>query len=64
MTREEAAHDRLEEENRRRGIPFRQTINKVIRNGLAGPRHRSREKRFAVQPNALRLREGLSYDNV
>lgn len=54
----------LEEEMRRTGAAsFKETVNRVLRAGLAASRQPER-KPFQVTPFALGLPPGLSYDNV
>ena len=54
---------RLKEESRRRGMPFRQTLNDVLRSGLiSGPPQTPRH--LSIGPKNMRLRPGLNYDSV
>lgn len=53
----------LEKETRRSGASFKETVNRLLRLGLAASRRPPR-KRFVVQPWNMGLPQGLSYDNV
>ena len=65
LTLEDEVARRLDEEMHRHGESFKQTVNRILKMGLAvatpqGPR----PEPFQVQAFDLGLREGLSYDNI
>ena len=62
MTLDEDVFERLKQETRARGVPFRQTINDVLRSGLLASPPTVPE--FRVEAKGMGLREGLSYDSV
>jgi hypothetical protein len=53
----------VEQEMRRSGASFKETINGLLRLGLMAGKQSS-TKRFTVSPRRLGLPPGLSYDNV
>ncbi len=53
----------LERERRQTHESLKQTVNRVLRAGLAAPKKANR-KRFVVTPIRLELPPGLSFDNV
>ncbi|HEX8818252.1 MAG TPA: hypothetical protein VF753_22370 [Terriglobales bacterium] len=53
----------LEQESRRSGSSFKQTVNHFLRLGLIAAKRPAR-KPFVVTPRKLGLPPGLSYDNV
>lgn len=53
----------IEREVRRTGASFKETVNSLLRLGLATSRQPNR-KAFVVHPRRLGLPAGLSYDNV
>ncbi len=60
VTLDEDVYERLKEESRRRGVPFRQTLNEMVRRGFAAAGKPKRRTRFVVKVKDL----GLSYDNI
>lgn len=64
VTLDEDVHERLKQESRARGVPFRQALNDVIRAGLLAGERPARRKRFKVKSKPLGLRPGLSYDKT
>jgi len=55
---------KLDEEARRRGAPFRETVNTVLRRGLNPPRRPAGSERFKVEGRLLRARPGITFDNI
>lgn len=53
----------LNKEVRRSGASFKETVNQLLRLGLAASNQKS-VKPFLVTPRAMGLPPGLSYDNV
>ena len=53
----------IDREVRRNGTSFKETVNSLLRLGLAASRQASPEA-FVVRPRRLGLPAGLSYDNV
>jgi len=64
VTLDEDVYERLKEESRRRGVPFRQTLNEMVRRGFAAAGKPKRRTRFVAKAKDLGLRPGLSYDNT
>jgi hypothetical protein len=64
VTLDEDVLERLKQESRSRGVPFRQAINDVLRSGLLAS-HATREvSPFRVDARPMGTRPGLSYDSV
>lgn len=57
--------ERLQAESRLREDTFRETLNNVIRDGLAvAAQRRGSATTFRVKPRAMGLKPGLSYDSI
>ena len=54
----------LEHEVRRAGVPFKTTVNRILRLGLLAASQSQRPKPFIVTPAELPLPPGMSFDNV
>lgn len=63
MTLEEDVLLKLKDEMGRTGFGFKETVNRVLRDGLA-LRSRPPRRPFVVQPRRLGLRPGVNVDNV
>jgi hypothetical protein len=55
--------ERLKEEARSRGVPFRQALNDVLRSSLLATRQSS-QAHFRIEPKHMGTRPGLNYDSV
>jgi hypothetical protein len=64
LTLDEDVRAHLEQEMRRSGKSFKETVNEVIRIGLTVKQRPQPLKPFKVRAKALGLRPGLSYDNI
>ncbi len=64
ITLDEDVRAHLEQEMRRSGKSFKETVNEVIRIGLTVKQRPQPLKPFKVRAKALGLRPGLSYDNI
>ena len=64
VTLDEDVHERLKEESRKRGAPFRQTLNDVLRTGLLASRQQPPGRRFVIKPRRMGVRPGISYDSI
>ena len=61
-TLEKDVYDRVKDLSKMQGKPFKETLNELLRIGLIerdGP-----VKPLPIQPFAMGLKEGLSYDSV
>ena len=56
--------ERVRDESRKRGSPFRDTLNELLRIGLSQAENFAGRESFRVNPAPVGLREGLSYDDV
>lgn len=54
----------LQQEVRRTGDSFKETVNRVLEQGLQAARKPVKPKSFVVTPHPLGLSPGLSYDNI
>lgn len=64
ITLDEDVAARLEEEVRRNGGTFKDTVNRVLRAGLEAVRRKPAGKRFVVRPRALSPGPGVDLDNI
>lgn len=55
---------KLDEERRREGGSYRDTVNRILRRGLNPPRRPARTKRFKVRARHLGARPDLDFDNI
>ncbi|MGH2709577.1 MAG: DUF2191 domain-containing protein [Actinomycetota bacterium] len=63
LTLEDDVAERLREETRRTGKPFKSLVNELLRAGLDRPQKRA-AKPFRVQALDLGLRPGLDIDDI
>jgi hypothetical protein len=63
VTLDDDVVDRAKRFSHKRGIPFRQALNDLVRAGLASEATPKRGP-LKFQPKDLGLRPGLSYDNI
>jgi len=64
VTLDQDVYDRAKDFSKKQGIPFRQALNDLVRNGLAAESAPRPTKPFKIKPLRLGLRPGLSYDNI
>lgn len=55
---------RLTAESRRRGQPFKQVVNDLLRAGIEATRKSAPRRPFKVTTRPLGMRPGLDYDDV
>ncbi len=63
VTLDDDVVDRAKRFSHKRGIPFRQALNDLVRAGLASEAAPKRGP-LKFEPKDLGLRSGLSYDNI
>lgn len=54
----------LDQEVKRSGEPFKTTVNRLLRLGIAAARQPRKPKPFKVKTFAMGLRPGLTYDST
>jgi hypothetical protein len=64
VTLDEDVLERLKEEARSRGLPFRQVLNDVLRSGLLAVRTPPEVPPFRIEPKHMGTKPGLNYDNI
>ena len=64
ITLDQDVADKLKNEMRRTGTSFKETVNAVLRRGLAPAKHKPVQEPFKVKARDMGLRPGLSYDKV
>ena len=64
MTLDKDVYDRARDFSKARGIPFRQALNELVRQGLVAEAAPRPTEPFKIKPFRLGLRPGLSYDNI
>ena len=61
LTLEDDVAERLDEEVRRRGVPFKTVVNDALRSGLS---QRPEEPPFTVDARPMGVRPGIGLDDV
>ena len=56
--------ERVKRESRSRGVPFRETLNDLLRTALVALETQPRRRSIKIKPAHMGYREGLDYDNV
>ncbi len=65
VTLDEDVLERIKQESRSRGIPFKQTLNDLLRTAMAAPSQAHPDRReFRVRPLDLKFIPGLNYDDI
>ena len=64
LTLDDDVSAKLRTETRRTGRSFKETVNVVLRRGLAAQKQRGAHPRFVVRAWPLGLRPGLDYDKT
>jgi hypothetical protein len=64
VTLDKDVYDRTKDFSKARGIPFRQALNDLVRNGLVAEAAPRPKKPFKIKPVRMGLIPGLSYDCV
>jgi len=64
VTLDEDVVDRVKQEARSKGIPFRQALNDILRFGLLASRKAPQAAAFRIVPKHMGTKPGLNYDNV
>ena len=64
LTLDEDVVNKLRQESRRTGRPFREVVNESIRLGLSRQRELKRRKKLVVNARALGSLPGLNYANI
>jgi hypothetical protein len=64
VTLDEDVVERLKQEARSRGLPFRQVLNDVLRSGLLAAHAPSQAQPFRIKPKHMGTRPGINYDNI
>jgi len=55
---------KLDEEVRRGGASFKETVNRLLRLGLEAARRKPARRRFVVHARPLSAKPGVEFDNV
>ena len=63
VTLDEDVLERVKQESRSRGKPFRQILNDLLRTGLAKVQEQ-RRRNFKVRPFEFGFRQDLNYDDI
>lgn len=64
VTLDEDVLVRTKDFSRKRGIPFREALNELVRIGLLDQAKPAPKKPLKIKPRSMGLRPGLSYDNI
>jgi len=62
VTLDQDVYDRARDFSKARGIPFRQALNELVRQGLVAEGTPRQEQPFVIKPIHLGLNPGLNYD--
>jgi hypothetical protein len=63
VTLDDDVLERVKDESRRRGEPFRDTLNDLLRIALATKQSQS-ARAFEIKPLSLGYKPGLNYDDI
>jgi hypothetical protein len=64
VTLDKDVYERAKDFSKARGIPFREALNELVRQGLIAESAPRPKQAFQIKPFRLGLRPGLSYDNI
>jgi hypothetical protein len=64
VTLDDDVVERLKEESRSRGVPFRALLNEAVRSGLLAMKSRVSSRPFKIKPINLGASQGLNYDGL
>ncbi|MCU1336393.1 MAG: hypothetical protein JWO19_1974 [Bryobacterales bacterium] len=64
VTLDKDVYDRTRDFSKARGIPFREALNELVRQGLLAESAPRPKTPFKIKPVRMGLRPGLSYDNI
>jgi hypothetical protein len=64
MTLDDDVRQKIEEHMQQSGKSFKDTVNEALRVGLSATDVLAKVPPLRIQPRALGLKHGLSYDNV
>jgi hypothetical protein len=64
VTLDDDVVERAKRFSQRRGIPFRQALNDLVRTGLRAESTAKPRPAFRIEPKHMGVRPGLSYDNI
>ena len=64
VTLDDDVLDKVKRESRSRGIPFRDTLNELLRLALLQRETSRPPRKLTIKPTAMGLREGLNYDDI
>ena len=64
VTLDDDVIERIKRESRSRGASFRDTLNDLLRAGLAASASRPARVKFRVKPANMGYRPGLNYDSA
>ncbi len=64
LSLDEDVAEKLREETARRRLSFKETVNAILRRGLASPSEEELATPFTVEPRPLGLRAGFDLDDI
>ncbi len=64
LTLDDDVATQLKTQSRRTGRSFKQTVNEVLRSGLAQQVRVKKEKPFKIHTKAMGVHPGLDYDHI
>ena len=64
VTLDEDVLVRTKDFSRKRGIPFKEALNELVRLGLLEQAKPAPKKPFRIKPFSVGLRPGFNYDNI
>jgi len=64
VTLDDDVLERAKRFSHKRGIPFRQGLNELVRAGLQAELAATPKRTFKIKPFHMGLKPGLSYDNI
>jgi hypothetical protein len=64
VTLDEDVLERVKRQSRSRGVPFRDSLNDLLRIGLMQQEQKPQGRKLKITPIAMGYRRGLNYDDV
>ena len=64
VTLDDDVLERLKEESRSRGVPFRALLNEAVRSGLLAMKSKGNSRPFKIEPISMGAFHELNYDRI
>lgn len=64
MTLDDDVVARVKEEATKKGIPFKEALNEMVRRGTASREISEAQRNFRIKPLSMEIRPGINLDNI